>query len=397
MKKRLLLIPMTLFFLTGCTNAIDDEALLDNRQDENISLDSDKITQIEAIEISNEVLNKISTRTTSADIPAFEYVIADKSSQKSASNDTLAYVINYPEDKGFVILATDKRVNPLLAFSERGHFSFDNVTAKEMFVDKLGLYLERAKSNAPFDFGDIAFDNSSTVEPFIKISLDQRNPWDKYVIQEHPGCPVGCLAVATALVMTYSKEELYYHEETWQFKKIISAIENKNVVVPVRPTPPTKSQGINPLPPISMYTYDWGVERMAKLLYWIGVDLGMTYTTDGSSAPMINSYNLCRDLNYSIPSGYTNYNINEVARYLRTDHIICLYGVDLNGEGAHAWVSDGCMATVSVAHPEQPIVNYIHCDWGWGGSSNGYFKGDVFEVGYKFEVRKYFAVKREWK
>lgn len=396
MKKVLTFVTCASIFLAGCSNAIEENNLMQKVQDEQISANSNKLTEIEAIEISNEVLNKISTRTNPAAIPTFEYVTKHNTTRNAVSIDTLAYVINYPNDSGFVILATDKYVNPLLAFSDKGHFSFDNEIAKENFIDEIGPYLEINTSNTPFNLDDISFDNSKTVEPFIGISLNQRNPWDKYVIEEHPGCPVGCLAVAVAYVMTYSKEKLYYHDTTFQFKRIISAIENK-AIVPV-PTTDTETQGINLLPPPAVLSYDWGVDQMAKLLYWIGADLGLNYTTSGSGGvPMINSYNFCQSLNYSIPSGYANYNINDVTRYLRTDHIICLYGVDINGKGAHAWVSDGCMATVSASHPEQPIVNYIHCDWGWGGSCNGYFKGDIFDVGYQFDVRKYFAVKRDWK
>lgn len=397
MRKLLFFATFISIFLAGCSNSTEDNILMQDLQDEQISALSNKISEIEAIEISNEVLNKISTRTNPAAIPTIDYVTKHNTTRSTASNDTLAYIINYPDDTGFVIIATDKYVNPLLAYSNQGHFSFDNEIAKENFIDEIGPYLEKSKSNAPFNWDDISFDNSKTVEPFIEISLNQRNPWDKYVIEKHPGCPVGCLAVAVAYVMTYSKEELNYHDSTWQFKSIISAIENK-AIAPVIPTTNTESQGINLLPPPTLYSYDWGVDKMAKLLYRVGADLGLNYTSDRTGGvPMINSYYYCQSLNYTIPSGYSDYNSNEVARYLRTDHIICLYGVDINGNGAHAWVGDGCMATVSISHPEQPIVNYIHCDWGWGGSCNGYFNGDIFDVGYQFDVRKYFAVKREWK
>lgn len=50
----------------------------------------------------------------------------------------------------------------------------------------------------------------------------------------------------------------------------------------------------------------------------------------------------------------------------------------------------GCMA---------PLVGdtYIHCDWGWGGSCNGYYSGSVFSASsYDFTPQNYFAVKRDW-
>lgn len=38
---------------------------------------------------------------------------------------------------------------------------------------------------------------------------------------------------------------------------------------------------------------------------------------------------------------------------------------------------------------------FIHCDWGWGGNSNGYYSGAVFNAqGYNFKPSKFFAIKR---
>lgn len=44
------------------------------------------------------------------------------------------------------------------------------------------------------------------------------------------------------------------------------------------------------------------------------------------------------------------------------------------------------------------MITYIHCNWGWGGNGNGYYKGDIFEVGDRtYKPLQFFAVKREWK
>lgn len=397
MKKSILLFSMASILLAGCNSAIEDEPLLKDRQDESGSVISYKISQTEALEFSNKVLNKISTRSTLPSPPSFDYVVDGKSTRGTLSNDTLAYVINYPNDGGFVIVATDKRVNPLLAFSDTGHFSFDNEIAKVNFIDNLGAYVEQTKSNSPFKLSDISFDNASTVEPFIDAFLNQRSPWDKYVIKEHPGCPVGCVAVATAYVMSYSKEKLAYHDEEFLLKTIVSAIR----AVPQDPNQTdnqTQVQGTNLLPPPIIYSYTWGQDRMAKLLYWIGKDVDMVYGTQSSGAYSEDAFNLCKSLNYTIPSGFTSFNINEIARYIRTGHIIYLRGQNIKTMGGHAWVSDGCRSAVYADDPEKPMVTYIHCNWGWGGNGNGYFKGDIFEVGDRsYKPLQFFAVKREWK
>ena len=41
------------------------------------------------------------------------------------------------------------------------------------------------------------------------------------------------------------------------------------------------------------------------------------------------------------------------------------------------------------------INPYIHCDWGWNGSGNGYFTANAFKVGnYNFIPTRYFALKK---
>lgn len=397
MKKYILLFSIASILLAGCDDVVEYESALRDKQNENVSVNSYKISHAEALEFSNEVLKKISTRSTPLSLPSFDYVVDVKTTRSTVSNDTLAYVINYPNEAGFVIVATDKRVNPLLAFSETGNFSFDNEIAKVNFIEKLGTYIEKSKSDTPCKFPDISFDNSRTVEPFIDAYLNQRSPWDKYVIMEHPGCPVGCVAVATAYVMSYSKEKLAYHGEEFLLKTIVSAIRNV-ANDQDQSENQTQVRGVNLLPPPSIYSYTWGQDKMAKLLYWIGKDVDMQYGTQSSGAYSEDAFNLCESLNFTIPSGFSEFNVNEIAKFLRTDHVIYLRGSNLKTMGGHAWVSDGCMSAVSAENPEKPMITYIHCNWGWGGNGNGYYKGDIFEVGDRtYKPLQFFAVKREWK
>lgn len=47
--------------------------------------------------------------------------------------------------------------------------------------------------------------------------------------------------------------------------------------------------------------------------------------------------------------------------------------------------------------PSIILDTYIHCDWGWGGSSNGYYSSSVFSASsYNFTPQNYFAVHRDW-
>lgn len=71
-----------------------------------------------------------------------------------------------------------------------------------------------------------------------------------------------------------------------------------------------------------------------------------------------------------------------------------MHGCDNNGQGGHAWVSDGYSYCIDKDNGNM-INPYIHCDWGWGGIGNGYFTANAFKVEiYNFIPTIYFALKK---
>ena len=199
------------------------------------------------------------------------------------------------------------------------------------------------------------------------------------------------------LVMSHATLGVTYHNEYYSFSGINAALtrgsENNVSESPKKLSIPT------PIVPIPTFTYEEAVDKMAKLLYWIGDDINMTYATGGSSASSYVAYTLLRNLGYDIVAEYQNFDINEISWHLNDNCIIYLvgYDYDYNGETAgHAWVSDGCRFCVDLINdPTEIIETYIHCNWGWGGGSDGYYSESVFTAGpYDFSVSKYFAVKR---
>ncbi len=390
-----ILLLTIVFLLSGCSNEMSDLSLLDgNTISKPINNDS-HINKKDAIAIANSVLHKKETRSEIPNFPIFEYVISEVQTRGTSAADTLAYILNYPNNEGFVIVSTDRRVYPVLGFANKGNFSFKNDNAKTNFIDNIENYIAHTTSNTLYNVKDNDFDGCYTVDPMVQISLSQKSPWDKYVIQEHPNCPVGCVAIATALVMSHSKYQINYHNSTFHLKSIITAISNG----PNSTNQNTQNRIIGGYPPNQpTYTYEEAVDSMAKILYWIGKDVNMRYAPGGSGAVSADAYQLCKSLNFLIPSGYAAFDIKKITQYLKDNHIVYLRGSDINGNGGHAWVSDACYFCVDTNDNTQILETYIHCDWGWGGSCNGYYSGSVFEASaYKFKPGNYFAIKREWK
>lgn len=382
-------------FVAGCSSSEEPIFHENSHISKSVSV-TRSIDAEDALDIANKVLGRRLTRSGN-DRPKFEYVINNYKTRSNAFvPDTLAYVINYPNNTGFVIVASDRKIYPVLAFSEAGSFSFDNEIAKDNFINNIGAYIEEAEGNATYEVTENDFDGCRAVTPMVQASLDQGDPWNKYIVKDHPGCPAGCVAVATCLVMTHSKIDLNYHGSNFKFKTIITAINNSQ-------NQSYDSSSISSIKEIETYngtetySYEQAVDSIAKILYWIGKDVDMTYSILGSGANSYNAYSLCKSLGFNIPSGYAKFDILEVTQYLSEDHIVYMRGPDVNGKGGHAWVSDGCMYCIDSNDNTKILDSYIHCDWGWGGSCNGYYSGSVFSASsYNFRPENYFAVKREW-
>lgn len=364
------------FILSACSN-MDAPSI----ETANIKTMPNKtITQAEAVKIAGNVLEK-NTASRASSEPSVQYVLNERSS-RSIGSDTLAYVINYPDDQGFVIVASDRKVHPVLAFSKTGKFSFDNEIAKANFIDNIAAYMDNADDDNIYNVTDNFFAGCYYTNPTIKISLGQSPPWNKYIIEENPGCAIGCVTVAAALVMVHAKDELTYHGSHFQLNSIIEAIKKHQ-------DEDYESESDAPV-----YTYEQAADSMAKFMYWIGKDVGMRYNVGKSSASPDMAFNLCKKLGYTIPSDYVLYNEEAVVRYIKNGYIIFIYGTYPDGSpGGHTWVADGCIYCVDKNDPSIILDAYIHCDWGWDGLSNGYFSGAVFSTYYAdYKPYKYFAV-----
>lgn len=368
-------------FMAACSN----DAIMDDSVDEFILSTSEchRISQLKAVEIANNFIASIDKSTERQPTCDVTYVLNEKSSRGLVSfPDTLAYVINYPDNKGFVIVCADNKMNPILAFSESGSFSFENDAVMETFVDNIASYIEKGDT-MEIDTGLQLEFGFKQVAPKIKTILDQESPFDKYVIVDNPGCPVGCVAVATALIMSHCESEVVFNGHHYIFPSIVEAIYNHQ-------QPFGRNLATHGL--YSEISYENAIDEMAFLLYEIGKNIGMEYAPGESSAYTSKAADLLKELGYEFSSGqlYNNGNYDWLTDYLIEDNIILTSG------SGHAWVIDGVYYKLNDSSDRSKYVNkYFHCDWGWNGYSNGYYSGDVFTIsnGDKFRINYYYPVK----
>lgn len=398
---------------SSCSNSLDDLVVQSHELPvTDVTVVTEGSAPAKALAVANAVLQKNQSR--SAAMPEFAYVLNKLQSRSLSLPDTLACVVNYPNDGGFVIVANDPRVESVLAYSDTGNFSFDNEIAKVNFIDKIGAYIEQAVANPAPQQAAAASSSSNEyleVEPFSKMLLGQWDPWNKYVVKHHPGWPVGCVAVAAATVMTYSRKHLKYKDSTIMLDCLASTLERGDIRLArfdlwVKNTSKISLPPGVTLPdslPHRIYVYDEAVDRMAKFLDQISTDLNMDYRpkdlngndNKGSYSSIYRAHTLCSSLGFTIPGGVQDFKYYKIAKYLRDNHIVFIDGT--SSHGGHAWVIDGCKCKIQNNLIWVDSEAYLHCDWGWAGQCNGYFSGRVFDTIYgNWKVSSFFAVKREY-
>lgn len=241
------------------------------------SCETHKIDKAKALEIASLYFNQTKTRSVAS--LKMEYIIDNTMTRSNSSDtDTLAYILNRGTEDGFVIVSSDNRVYPILAHSETGTFEYETGDIVDVqFISRLSAYFEENKNSAPKNV--IAEDllSCATSYPALTTSWSQGSPWDKYVIQEHPGCPAGCAAVAAGMIMSHCKFSHVYHGITFEFARIIAGLDTREY-----PWSPTSRivggpDGMTPRPEVEPYSRDVALDYAARLLYWIGKDINMNY------------------------------------------------------------------------------------------------------------------------
>ena len=293
------------------------------------------------------------------------------------------YVVNI-NSEGFVIVAGDDRVRPILAFSDEGAFVSDDIPANVRFfldgyTDEIQYVIDgkqygdessmRLWSELISDTTTGRKDGNVVVGPLLG-----NNKWNqtKYYNDLCPAdasgnsaygghTAVGCGALVMGQVMRY-----------WRYPAtgIGSHSYNATGYGTLSANFGATTYRYSAMPDYFTASYhpDSCVEAVATLLYHCGVAVNMRY---GADASVSNSNNIVSAL-----STYFGYpaTIRYIERgstsstvwlnYLKgelDDGAPFMYGGSGN-YGGHVWTCDGYRDD-----------DYFHFNWGWGGTQNGYY------------------------
>ena len=292
--------------------------------------------------------------------------------QMQVDNEPAVYVFN--GEDGFVLVSAEDDARAVLGYSDHGRFDATDMPENmqfwlQMYADELARY----EANKPvLKAGQVsmhrakraATDSYPTITPILgDVEWGQDEPYNNL-------CPtVGGERSVTGCVATAISQIMYVH------KYPTKGTGSKTYT--------TESHGLQLNVNFGATTYDWGnmlpyyknnynstqANAVATLMYHVGVAADMDYDPDGSGA--ISSAALAAITEYFgynksihvLPKDFMKEEtvLQTVASDLQEGRPVYISGSTINQEG-HAFVCDGMQSD-----------GYLHINWGWNGSGNGYF------------------------
>ena len=273
-------------------------------------------------------------------------------------NQTVLFIINL-NPKGFIILANEKRINPVLGYSLKNsfitplpqsniHWWLENYAEQIWTYKHSDIPLRKTRTNINYRRSPTA------VSPILSTTWNQGSGYNQYCPADPNGpgghAYTGCIATAAGQVMKKWEHPVHGNGSfnyTHPDYGVLSAdFENTN--------------------------YNWAgmdsnISDVALLLYQIGVAVKMNYGPNYSSSS-VSSLSMAFKCIFNFHSSYLSRSGISEADWIQTlkneldnDRPV-IYRGGTGSSTSHAWVCDG-----------YDNNNMFHMNWGWGGNYNGYY------------------------
>lgn len=292
---------------------------------------------------------------------------------RSAESDESFYVFNQGSQR-FVIVSGDERMKEILGYSEQGAFVVENLPDNvkswlAMYVKEKEFLAQRTTTYKLLPTAEAqtrAASFPASIAPLLKnIAWDQDAPYNDLCPESGGERTVtGCVATAMAQLMKfhgYPANGIGSNSYTTKTLKLTCAFDFTTSYEWDKMLDTYVKNG---------YT-DEQAEAVATLMYACGVSVNMNYNLSNNGGSGASSYTAMTSLR-----DYFNYDPNmrfcvrdcyshaEWMELIKTElsEGRPIYFSASSESGGHAFLFDGYDAN-----------DMVHVNWGWGGSSNGYF------------------------
>jgi hypothetical protein len=345
------------------------------------------LSKAQSQEVANAFFESVSNNSKAAKVEN-NRISSTKSIPDNGNKDAL--FVNIYEGGGFVVVSADKRIQPILAFSQNNDFPLlevDIPCGLDLWIDDYVSTIDSLRKNkspqreeikkiwADYTNANKAAKDSTArttnynqcpyyaYEGMVTTDITTKNPlltttWGQGVGYNnycpHENCSnttngrslAGCVAVATGMVMRYHEHPTYVN---W-----------------------------------SVMPDNTGSNTTSSLLFDIGARVDMDWGCSSSGATTSKAVDaLTDDYGYSSAS-YVDFAYQTVKNELSGNHPVILRGRNSNGSGGHAWVTDGYKQTDYYECQQDPYGSglvsvlthstlYFNMVWGWGTYGIGYY------------------------
>lgn len=373
MKSKFFLLAGLLVYLSGCQ---EDIGTFDTHPNNNTNLGIQKIIN-NATEFIGS-LNPSNTRSSSRIVGKIKAIttndLFEKPCGRSSVSDTLLYLINYKENKGFALMGANSKLHRIYAISDEGNLHFSDTIENKglaMFFDGIKYEIQNRLSNDSEPHKEIPdkdmyykIESDRKISPMLWPEVtkwSQSSPYNKYCFTSNgEQAAVGCAAVAVAQVMSRFNCPTKIDDQKLPWRTMKKGTSNNSVAL-----------------------------LMAKLgeSYLLEMDYGIKE----SSAYTSKFDRTFTQLGYKSTSGFSTYKEADLLEWLEgtkpfspfpSPVIVFGYGKQTNNiyENGHFWVIDGYIRNkiyLSYNNEYYYFGDYdttlLHCIWGWGGMCNGYY------------------------
>ena len=282
------------------------------------------------------------------------------------------YVLSYPNSHCFVMVSGDKRMSPILAYSNENSFAYEDMAPQAQALIK--AYAAQAEALQTGAARKLQFYRAPEVTPqkvnqLLTTQWAQRYPFNKR-------CPVvdgqrtitGCVATAMSQIMNFYK-----------YPKVgigsISYTTEKNKLPIYIDLSTIYFSWDNMLNSYSSGDYDdEQADAVSNLMFATGASVNMDYGISASSSSLNNAAtSFIKHFKYDkdiITIEFNRMSTPTIHQFIMQELIagrpIPLAGSNKDNEG-HAFIIDGMT-------PDGDNYPFYHINWGWGGLDDGDFK-----------------------
>lgn len=396
MKKLFFIISFFIALTAGFLSCDNEDSPIESPS--TVKLQSNKRSFNEALIIAQNATNMLGdkqSRSSHRTINKDDAFAICSGSAQSRNSDTLLYIFNYDDSAGYAIVSASLNTEGLLAVAESGRLDSkepSEIPGVNMFIDLAKSYVALSDTGKYTIGGGISTPTMQKevtdtpyfhiTEPRIKINWGQGGTEGSLF----PNEIAGCATIAALNALTYL-------EQPTSIK--LTKLDKSNMSINWQTIKSLSLNYINGTPYHTNET-SYIISRLCRE-FALRCGINGVELPENQSTP-INPINMYRVLKEIAPSATISkiYSYYDADHYLPGIEVVFGYYKDLSGnEVGHGWIVDGSqlyqIRTRRYIKPDTTphwtltdefnhTYEYMHVNWGWHGTNNGFFSKGVFDT-----------------